>query len=846
MFSLAGKTRTHDVTGIREAHLSETGYRVAATMAEKRMEAFYDIAQGAILTLGQDMTITSANNMIAFWTNSKPDEIVGLNCMDVFNDTDGILPQDIAMETFKSGLPCSDTYSGNGRFAELSAYPIEEDNEIRECIVIIRETTDKVIHQNEIIDLYQSVSQTKDRLESLIENSADAIITTGLDGVVASWNKSAERIFGFSEAGIQGHFLPFLSDSNSNGDMLREYFAIVSQGDIIKDIEISGKRKDHTPVDISITISPIKDASDVTGITIIARDISRRKIIERELLKSRRKLSHLFFISSVIRSTLGLEKLLLMILTVVTAKDGLGFNRAILFLYDEQHGCLKGTMGVGPANFREAQRIWEDLRLQEKSIVELLEEIARGTIRRDTFIDGLCKELSIPIESAGSNYLSAAVIEQRSFNVPHASTAPMADTILVSRLATEAYAVIPLIAMDKVIGVLWVDNLFNKQHISSDDLEYITTFADHAATSIESARLFEQVSVAESELHNIFESISESVFITDRDMLITKVNKAVCELLGLQQQQIIGRRCWEVFHHQDTPIQDCPYDEMLQSGGAIVSEIEGFYVNSKDTFSVSISPISDTYGVYNGMVHIVGNVTQGKKLREQLAKMQQVAAMAEMTARVAHEIRNPLSSIGGFARRLQNRLDGPLQDYANIIVEEVTRLETILRQTLGFVRESKMSNEHIDINSILRSVKQRLCGAVKDRIVFEESYSTEPLEITGNPNRLKEAFINIVTNAEQSIHGTGKISIRSSREDNTAVIEIEDTGVGIEEAAISQVFDPFYTTRITGTGLGLAITSKIIEEHKATIDVKSTVGVGTIFKIKFIIKETRHEGINSR
>ncbi|MBF0317457.1 MAG: PAS domain S-box protein [Nitrospirae bacterium] len=834
MFTLADKTRTHGVTQASRPLMSEMEH--TSTMTEKRMAAMYDIVQGAILTVGQDMTITSVNKMIAFWINRRPDELVGLNCRDVFNDAEGIQPQYLAAETFKSGMPSSDTYSSNSRFAELSAYPIEEDNEIKECIVIIRETTDKVIHQHEIVDLYQSVSQTKERLESLIENSADAIITTGLDGVVESWNKSAERIFGFSEDEIAGHFLPFLSESNSG--MLTECFADVSHGDILRDIEISGKRKDNTPVEISITISPIKDASDsVTGITIIARDVSRRKIVERELLKSRKKLSHLFFISSVIRSTLGLEKLMLMILTVATAKDGLGFNRAILFLYDEHR--LKGTMGIGPANLTDAQRIWTDPTLQEKSIVELLEAIERGEIIRDTFMDNRCRELDIPVGSAQGNYLSAAVIEKRSFNVAFALTDPMADSILVERLGTEAYAVIPLIAMDKVLGVLWVDNLFNKQNITGDDLEYITTFADHASISIESARLFEQVSVAESELHNIFESISESVFITDRDMVITKVNKAVCELLGLQQEQVVGRRCFEVFHNQGAPITECPYDEMLQKEGSVISEIEGFYAGSKDTFSVSISPIIDSYGACSGTVHIVGNVTQGKRLREQLAKMQQVAAMAEMTARVAHEIRNPLSSIGGFARRLHKRLDGPLQDYANVIVEEVTRLETILRQALGFVRESKMSNETIDINAVLRSVKQQMFGTVKDRIVFEEDYSPEPIEITGNPNRLREAFINIVTNAEQAIQDTGKISIRSIREGDTARIEIEDTGVGMEEGALSQIFDPFYTTRITGTGLGLAITSKIIEEHRATIDVNSKLGIGTIFKIKFILKEAR-------
>ncbi|MBF0343806.1 MAG: PAS domain S-box protein [Nitrospirae bacterium] len=816
-----------------------------AAAARKRLATLFEGTQSAILTVRRDMTITSVNNMIAFWTNKKTEEIIDRNCMEVFNDPEGLQPQDIALETFISGLPSSKTYDSASRYAELSAYPIEGDNEIQECIIMIRDISDRIIRQNEIINLYKSVTQTKDKLESLIENSADAIITTGLDGIITSWNKSAERIFGFSEAEILGCFIPFLP--NFKYDTVKEYLAGIQRGDILKDLEIKGKHKDETPIDISLTISPIKDAYDtVIGITIIARDISRRKIVENELLRSTRKLQHLFFISSAMRSILELEKLLTMILTVVTVKDGLGFNRAILFLYDELHKTLKGTMGVGPSNLTEAHRIWDDLSTDRKSIVDLIEEIEKGPTLKNDGLNALCKDLEIPIDSVATNYLSAAVIEKQAFNVKNVSIDQRADLVLVKKLNTEAYAVIPLIAMDKVIGALWVDNLFNQRQITDDDLEYLTTFADHAATAIESARLFEQVSLAKSELHNIFESISDIVFITDRDMVITKVNKAVCNLMGKELQQIVGQKCYEVFHKQCRPICRCPYTEMLEKRRSIISEVESFYADSKDTFSISMSPIYDSNGVYNATVHIVGNVTEGKQLREQLARMEKVAAIGEMTARVAHEIRNPLSSIGGYARRLQKKLDGPQKEYAQVIVEEVTRLENILRQTLGFVRESKISNEIIDINAILRSVKQLLYSSVRDRIVFEESYCVENIEIRGNPNRLKEVFINLVTNAEQSIQGKGRIGIRSMKDVNTAIIEIEDTGVGIDEEDIKHIFDPFYTTKITGTGLGLAITSKIIEEHKGTIEVTSKVGFGTIFKIKFILKEASNECINSR
>ncbi|MEO5355732.1 MAG: PAS domain S-box protein [Nitrospirae bacterium YQR-1] len=820
------------------AHKKELEWQRAKTVSQNRMEILFNSVNAAIVTVDKWLTITTANKAIEKWTSFNVMEIPGRKCHEVFPYEEGICPQCVAEATFDSGDICTVNYEKHGRYAEISAYPIKENERIDECIVMVRDITDRITSQMEITELYQKVSDTKERLESLIENSADAIITTDLDCVITSWNKSAELIFGFTLREAIDTCIPFLPESALiNG---KAHLDAIRQGEILKDVETSGNRKDGSMVDISLTISPIKDATGVvTGMSMIARDISLRKSIAEKLVKSNRKFSRLFFISTAMRGTLELNRLLRMILTAVTVSDGLGFNRAIIFLCDDSERMLKGMMGVGPANHEEAARIWQDLSFEDKSLHSILQEIENGPLSKDSFMDKLSMSLQIPLES--ECYLSTAIAKKMHFNVKSAATDPMSNPILTQYLKTEAYLVVPIIARNRAIGVLWVDNLFNHRPITEDDTEFLLSFADQAATAIESARLFEQVKLAETELENMFESINDLVYITDKDLNIVKVNKSVCNLTELPPSEIIGRKCYEIFHATSEPWPNCPHRQILEEGKSGVSEVEGFYYRLKDTCSVSNSPIFDHHARFKGTIHIVSNVKEIKALREQLASIEKVAALGEMAARVAHEIRNPLSSIGGFARRLEKKLDEPLKEYAHIIVSEVGRLEALLRQTLGFVRKNKISNEKVDVIALLHSIISMIEQPIKGKIRIEEIHSEKTLEITGNPGSLKEALFNIFDNARQAIEGNGKIIVHSRRQDNAAAIEIEDTGAGIEEEELKHLFDPFFTTKTTGAGLGLTIAQKIIEEHKGTIEVESTVGVGTIFKINLPLKEGNNE-----
>lgn len=699
--------------------------------------------------------------------------------------------------------------------------------------------------EREAIEAKNRVEELKDYLQGLIENSADAIVTSDLNGIVTSWNIGAEKIYGYKKEEAIGKFLPFIPDFLVETE--KNYTERVKKGETIKDIETVRRTKDGRLIDVSLTLSPIKDSSgNIIGVSGIARDITEKKRIEKELLRKNNELSRLFFISSAMRGTLELDKLLRMVLTAVTMGDGLGFNRAMLFLLDEAKRLLKGAMGVGPASHEEAWQIWSRLSMEHKNLHSLIDEIDDSPLRKDSFIDRLCCGIEISLDT--DTILTRAVKEKKAFNVVDIHSEPLSDPVLIQQLGTMAYAVVPLISRDKVIGILWVDNLFSRRPITEHDMEFLKGFTDQIASAIENARLFEHVAQAEQELENIFESISDYLYVTDVDFTVRKVNKAVVELLNKPLNEIVGKKSFEVFKDVSEQWSLCFFKREMKN--TFTQELHD--PKTGKTYLISCSPVLNKSKEVMGTVHLIKDITEMKVLREKVASAQRMAALGEMAAKVAHEIRNPLLSIGGFARRLEKRLDGDLKENARIIVSEVQRLEGILNDTLSFVKSARLNRKRVNVNEFIDDIINLMEPAVYDRgntLIKEIEY---PVEAFIDYDRIKEAILNIVNNANQATDN-GSIIIRAyikkiysdsetdlfghKREKREAVIEVEDTGCGIKGEDIDRVFDPFFTTRPTGTGLGLSITKRIIEEHGGKIEVESVWGSGTKFKIYLPLEE---------
>lgn len=679
------------------------------------------------------------------------------------------------------------------------------------------------------IEKEKEVTQTKDYLESLIDDSADAIVTSDTSGLITSWNRGAENIYGYSEDEVIDKFLPMVPAFLQEEE--RSFMNKIKRKETLRNLETIRQTKSGRLIEVSLTLSPILDSSgNVSAISGISRDISEKKLVEKELIRKNQELSRLFFINSVVRSTLELDKLLKMVLTVVTMGDGLGFNRAILFLIDESKKVLKGEMGVGPANPEEAKNIW--LSMEGKSLGAIIEEIENNPVHLDSQLDRLSQSLSIDIN--GDCILSRCIKEKRPFNVHNAKTDPFVTPYIMQMLGADSFGVVPLILRDKIIGLIWIDNFFTGKPIKDEDLQFLMGFSSHLASAIENARLFESVALAQAELKNIFESISDMVYYTDKDFTIRRINQAVVRRIGKSEAEIVGKKCFQIFHGKEEHWEACPHYKSAELQQPYIGELEDPYLGG--TFVISNSPIFDSSGNFVGTVHISRDVTELCNLRERVIHAERMAALGELAARVAHEIRNPLISIGGFARRLEKKLSGDIQEYAKIIVNEVSRLENILKEILGFVKSSRINKSSVNINDMLTSIIEFIMPEIEEkqnRVIRD--FSETPLVASIDPDRIKEAILNIFLNAAQATdHGT--ITVRTRLEDNEAVIEITDTGYGINEEDVKNIFNPFFTTKPQGTGLGLAVTHKIIQEHNGRITVESVLGGGTAFKIYLAVE----------
>ena len=231
-----------------------------------------------------------------------------------------------------------------------------------------------------------------------------------------------------------------------------------------------------------------------------------------------------------------------------------------------------------------------------------------------------------------------------------------------------------------------------------------------------------------------------------------------------------------------------------------------------------------------------------RSVQEKLIQVEKLSALGRLTADVAHEIRNPLTSIGGFARRLNKRLEEGSREknYAEIVVAEVDRLERILRDVLTFSQEARAEMKYQEVNGIAREALitcEGMCTDQSVRIDMDLNASLPSVLIDKDQVRL--AVNNLITNAIDVMPDGGTLTVKTHMEQlsevDYVVVEVMDTGAGLPREALNMIFEPFFTTKEigAGTGLGLSICKKIIDEHNGLIFVVSELGKGTTFKMMF-------------
>ncbi len=327
-------------------------------------------------------------------------------------------------------------------------------------------------------------------------------------------------------------------------------------------------------------------------------------------------------------------------------------------------------------------------------------------------------------------------------------------------------------------------------------------------------------------------SLPAGLMVMDRAGKIVLENQAAETITGLSLSEIRGRRADTVLPENLAAL----VASEPESGRVAEQEMECWFAGKDPVpLSVSAAPVINDENQWIGSVVIFSNLSEIKALQQTVARTEKLAAIGGLAAGVAHEIRNPLSSVKGMATYFQNRFsdDPEARQAAEVMVSETNRLNRVISELLEFARPSGIQTKPENINALIGH-SLRLVGQDADQNGVEirliKDSSLGPAQI--DEDRFLQCLLNLYINAIQAMEDGGILRVESRPgKDGTIEVEISDTGAGISETDANRIFDPYFTTKATGTGLGLAIVHKIIENHGGQITVRSTPGKGTTFII---------------
>lgn len=328
----------------------------------------------------------------------------------------------------------------------------------------------------------------------------------------------------------------------------------------------------------------------------------------------------------------------------------------------------------------------------------------------------------------------------------------------------------------------------------------------------------------------IVETIPSGLMTINSASEILQFNPGAAQLF--KKDQLEGRKLFEMIPELAIRV---PALENLQAS----SRHEVLWSEGAEDFllSVQILPQSSEFNTQTYLV-VLEDLTQVRRLEFAVRQSEKMAAVGQLAAGIAHEIRNPLASISGSVELLsQSFSTEDDKKLAKIILKEIDRLNRLISEFLDFSKPEKPPSEIVDLNLILKEVLESLKISHGGSVEIEVQLSPEA-KVLGHKDKLKQAFLNIVINGLQAMDKADQkqLQVRTLHDKGQVIVRIRDTGCGMSEETRKRMFEPFHTTKAKGTGLGLAITHKIIESHSARIDVDSKVGLGTEFMISFPAK----------
>ncbi len=359
----------------------------------------------------------------------------------------------------------------------------------------------------------------------------------------------------------------------------------------------------------------------------------------------------------------------------------------------------------------------------------------------------------------------------------------------------------------------------------SERVQYLTQELEKKNDQLNKAIL--EVGESKEYLNAILQSIGEAIIVLDRHEKITILNRASEKLLCIASNDVKGMM----------------FDDLgisIDSGGAgNTLVVEG----QKYDVIISRSVVSDPEGAVRGYVILIKDITRLKELERRDERNQRLISMGEMAAKIVHEIRSPLCSIELYSTMLSNDLKGTAHsEMADGISTGIKSLNNILTNMLFFAKNQKPLLSHMKPSDIVNESIKVLTPLIEVRGIRLKNILTD-INVNGDPELIKQVFMNIVLNAIQSMPEGGELTVKIAEKADFVTLAVKDEGEGIPADNIEKIFNPFFSTKDKGTGLGLAIAHKIMQSHKGFIKAYRNKEKGSTFCIYFP-KDKNHKTID--
>lgn len=439
---------------------------------------------------------------------------------------------------------------------------------------------------------------------------------------------------------------------------------------------------------------------------------------------------------------------------------------------------------------------------------------------------------------------------------------PMYDGLSALRLANERRLDIPFIFVSGTMGEEAAIEALTQgatDYVLKQNLSRLGPAVQRALQESrdrqDRKRAEEALAQSDIKMRCILDSVDEAFIVIDRDYRILSANKAFCNFSDRREDQIIGRLCHEFVRHSAQPCfasgQECPVKRTFETGtGHAAFHTHKNAYGTQYHLEIKAYPMVDTSGAISAVIETINDVTEKRKLQEQLVQSQKLESIARLAGGIAHDFNNMLSIIIGHAELAMGQMNPSQPHFENLreIRKAGEHSATLVRQLLAFARKQTIAPKVLDLNETVAGMLNMLRPLIGEDIdlVWQPTEAVWPVKI--DPSQIDQILANLCLNARDAIDNVGRITIKTSTvtvdpnfcdlhpefvPGEYVSLTVSDNGCGMDQQTMRKIFEPFFTTKEVGrgTGLGLATVYGIVKQNGGIINVNSTPGRGTTFRL---------------